>query len=435
MKLRISRPVSHSASNATIIIATLVALAVLCGLSYLAWVAPRGVPGLSYYDLHAQFDNAAQIADLSQVRIAGRNVGQVTDTRYRAGHAIIDIALYPGQAPLHADSKFRLRLQGLLGGKYVEIDPSQRGPMMPNGSTIPVSQTSTAVDVISFLQTVNTPAQRNLTVSVRGLGEGFLGRGAGLAQMLTVAPGFFGDLRDAAAAVNARTGAAARLAPSAELLAGAYDPVRNDLAAGFEPSARVLQAFVDKQQQVRQLLDVAPSSLTALNGGLVAGTPLLHEVAGLARAANALTKPAPAALKQTATLLREAGPALNVTGPDLRTLARAVPSTLGFLDRVDPIITPSISTLKESVVSLLALGRHSCDVLSFAANWHSALAFGVATGSGALAAGEPGLGPLNSLRVLPVRLLSELNSDAPAANPPARDPYPAPCAAPSEGQP
>jgi len=432
MKLRISRPVSHQASNTTIVLATLVALGLLCGLSYLAWVAPRGVPGLNYYDLHAQFDNAAQIADLSQVRIAGRNVGQVTGTHYSGGHAIVDIALFPGQGPLHADSTARIRLQGLLGGKYVEISPSQSGPVIANGSTLPVSQTSTAVDLISFLQTVNKPAQRDATISVRGLGEGFLGRGAGVAQMLTTGPSFFGNLRDASAAVNARTGAAARFAPSAELLAGAYDPVRADLAAGFQPSAQVMQAFVDKQQQVQHLLDVAPSSLSALNGGLIAGTPLLNEVGGLARAVNALTKPAPAALKQTTILLREAGPALNTTAPDLRTLATDVSPTLGFLGRINPVISPWISALKETTYSVLALGQHGCDVLSFAANWHSALAFGVATGSGPLSAGEPGLGPLNSLRVLPVRLLSELNSDAPQSSLPARDPYPGPCTAPSE---
>ena len=52
---------------------------------------------------------------------------------------------------------------------------------------------------------------------------------------------------------------------------------------------------------------------------------------------------------------------------------------------------------------LSELGKHGCDVLDYARNWRSALAFGVSTGSGPLNAGEPGLGPLNSLRVLPVR--------------------------------
>jgi hypothetical protein len=111
-----------------------------------------------------------------------------------------------------------------------------------------------------------------------------------------------------------------------------------------------------------------------------------------------------------------------------------VPSTLAFLRRVNPVIPPAIDALTESVVSLTPLGTHGCDVLDFAKNWRSALSFGVATGSAPLSAGEPGLGPLNSLRVLPVRLLSELLADVPANSLPLRNPYPAACTAPTEHQ-
>jgi hypothetical protein len=246
------------------------------------------------------------------------------------------------------------------------------------------------------------------------------------------APPFLSDLSGAAQAVAARPGAAARLFPSAEQLTRAYDPVRTVLATGFAPEDRVMNAFVASAPQLRQTLDAAPPSLVALRGGLDEATPLLDETAGLARAAIALTKPAPAALHQATLLLRAAGPALRVTNAPLRDLAGAVPATLTFLHRLNPVISPAINTLNESVASLSALGAHGCDVLSFAANWRSALSFGVATGSGALSAGEPGLGPLNSLRVLPVRLLSELNSDAPQGSLPSRNPDPAPCVATGE---
>jgi hypothetical protein len=195
-----------------------------------------------------------------------------------------------------------------------------------------------------------------------------------------------------------------------------------------------MQAFVDKTPQVEQTLDAAPASLTALRQGLDAATPLLNETAGLARAAIALTGPAPAALRQASTLLRDAAPALRVTGPPLQSLANAVPQTLSFLTRVKPVITPTIVTLEKSIPPLKLLGSHGCDVLSYFKNWRSALAFGVATGSGALSAGQPGLGPLNSLRVAPVRLLSELLADVPQANLPARDPNPPPCVAVNEHQ-
>jgi hypothetical protein len=267
---------------------------------------------------------------------------------------------------------------------------------------------------------------------VRGLGEGFLGRGQGINDALGVAPSFLGQVRSATGSVVAQTGAASRFVPSAELLARAYDPVRGDLASGFAPEAQVLQAFVDKTTQVHRALDVAPASLDSLRRGLSASTPLLDQTAGLARAAIAFTGPAPAGLRQTSALLRDAGPALVQAKPALQSLSAAVPNTLGFLGRVRPVVGPAIGALDESIPELGALGRHSCDVLDFAKNWRSTLGFGVATGSGALAAGEAGLGPLNSLRVVAVRALSELEADAPQAGSQVHDTYPAPCTATTE---
>jgi phospholipid/cholesterol/gamma-HCH transport system substrate-binding protein len=427
-----SRPASHQPSATTIVVAALAAALAAGALAYLAWVAPRGVPGLKYYDVDAEFANAAQIADLAPVRMAGRNVGQVTTSEYRDGHAVLRLALYPGNGPLRSDTRARIRLQGLLGGKYVELLPGRHGRTLASGDTLPARQTSTAVDLISVLQAFDKPARLDLQTSVRGLGEGFLGRGGQLNRWLVNAPGFTRDLGSIASGVNTRTGAAARFAPSAQSLTAAYDPVRDELAAGFAPQNRVMEAFASERPALRATLDAAPGSLRALRGGLDAAIPLLDETAGLARAAIKLTRPAPAALRATRELLRAGAPALRDTNPTLTRLARAVPSTLAFLARIDPVVAPVRSTLTRSLGPLGELGISGCDVLSFASNWRSALSFGVATGNGDLMSGEPGLGGLTSLRVRPVRLLAEGNSDVPSATPPSRNAYPAPCTATKE---
>jgi hypothetical protein len=278
------------------------------------------------------------------------------------------------------------------------------------------------------LQAFDTQTRQRLQTSLRGLGQGFLGRGQDINAMLAIAPSFYGHTRALSEGVLARRGAAARFAPSAELLAGAYDPVRQQLASGFSPQARVLQAVVDRRTALQQTLEAAPGSFDSLRQGLDAATPLLDETAALARATISLTGPAPAALREASVFLHDAAPALHATGTPVQRLADAVPQTLGFLGRIGPVISPSVSALSHSIPSLLELGRHSCDVLGFAKNWRSSLSFGVATSPGALTGGEPGLGPMNSLRVVAVRLLSELNPDA--AQPRSsviHNAYPAPC--------
>jgi virulence factor Mce-like protein len=429
-----TRTVSHQPSRPTIVIAALAAMVVMFGLTYVALVAPRGVPGLKYYELDAQFDDAAQIADLSEVRMAGRHVGQVTSSELKNGHASVRLQLFPGQGPLPADTTARIRLKGLLGAKFVDITPGKDKRTIPNNGTLPAGQTSTAVELLDVLQALDAPTRGKLQTTVKGLGEGLLGRGDQLNDMLVNAPSFLGDVQTVSGAILSRPGSARRFFPSIEKLTAAYDPVREDLATGFEPQARVLEAFVARRDALDQTLVVAPPSLRALHQGMDAATPLLNETAGLARATKTLTDDAPSALRATVQLLHHAEPALHASTPLLDKLDKATSPTLAFLHRAVPIISPSIKALHNNIAGLLTIHQHGCDILNFGKNWRSTLGYGVAPNVGDfvgdLDAGQKGLGPLNSLRVVAVRLseVESLNADAPGhPTTIGRNAYPEPC--------
>jgi ABC-type transporter Mla subunit MlaD len=275
---------------------------------------------------------------------------------------------------------------------------------------------------------------------VRGLGEGYLGRGEGLNDMFAEGSHFYGNTRKVSDAILARTGAAARFAPSAETLAGSYDPVREDLANGFAPQAKVLQAFVDERAALERTLIEAPPALDALHRGLDAATPLLNETAGLARSTTTITKTAPEALRQTTALLKETGPALQASNPLLTQLGSAVRPTVTFLNRLSPAISPTIRALTNNLPPLRELARRGCDVLDFGRNWRSTLGFGIPTGTDPLSTldgPQAGLGNvITSLRVVAARLIQP--DTLLADNPPkdnaslGRNAYPAPCAGISE---
>ena len=124
----INRTASHQPSSTTIVLAAIGAVGVLAILTIVALIAPRGVPGLNYYEIKAQFDDASQIADLSEVRIAGRHVGQVTGSDLSNGKATVELQLFPGEGPLPADTTARIRLKGLLGAKFVDVSPGRSEP-------------------------------------------------------------------------------------------------------------------------------------------------------------------------------------------------------------------------------------------------------------------------------------------------------------------
>ena len=414
-------------SEAHLVIAGLLTVAALIGFVALALTAQRGLPLRSYYTVHADVRDAGTIEEYSEVRIAGKLAGQVLGSTYDRGIASLTLQLNTSVEPLRTSTTARIRLKGLLGAKYVDIVPGRTGGTIPDGGTIPISHTSTTVDVFHVLATIDGSRQRDLRQTLDALGEGFLGRGAGLNDSLSAAPAVAANTQSFAAAVVARAGAAARLIPSAQSLTAAFDPVRAELAAGFDPQARVLQSFVSERGPTQSTLQIAPVALPAIRGGLQQTDPLLAQTAGFARAAVALTGVAPRALRQATELLQTAPGPLGQLSPLLDALGSAVPPTLRLTAGLDPLTAPAHRVLDNNLPILRTLGAHGCDVLDFARNWRSLLGYGQASGTG-----DP-IGPSNYVMVG-----AAVNADAagPSSPRPAsligHDPYPAPCAAGTE---
>ncbi len=429
------RRARHVASRPTILIAAFAAVLAMAALSYLAAVAPRGVPGVGYLTVKAEFADSADLRLLSSVAVSGRRVGQVVKITSRDGIAELELQLDPDTV-IRSDSTARIRLKNPVGAKYVAITPGATGRALENGEILPARQTSAAVDTPELLSGFPAATRADLQDTVSGLGRGFLGRGQDLNGAIPKAPPLLRDAASVSNAILARRGAAERLFPSLEKLAEAYEPVREQVAAGFRPQARALEAFADRRESVQDLLDVAPPALSALRAGLDRTRPLLDETAALARATSRLTVPAPAALRETTALLREGAPALERTRPLLDAVGDAVPPTLKLLDTVNPVIAPSRKFLANQIRPLREFGTRGCDVLSWAANWRSALAFGVPAGADPLSdldTSLEGLGPnQNSFRVLAVPPTDSqaLSPDSP--NPDlavGRNAYPAACTA------
>jgi len=432
--MNFDRPANHKPSRATILIAAAFAVVAVIGLTYLAAVAPRGLPGVDYYDIDAAFEDSIELKLLSSVTINGKRVGQVSEIKSDGRLTHVNLQLERG-TELRSDATARIRVKNLVGARYVDLTPGRAGAPLSDEGGIPASQTSVAVDTPDLLATFDEPTRRNLTTSVQGLGRGFIGRGQEINETLPKAPAVLRDVRAVSDAILAREGAAARFAPSAESLASAYDPVRRELATGFDPEADVLEALVDRRASLQATLQAAPPALSALRYGLDRARPLLDETAAFARATTRMTGPAPAALREATKLLKTGAPALERTEPLVDALGDSVNPTIGVLQRFRPQIDPAIRALRSQLAPLVELARRHCDVQLQAKTWRSAMSFGVPTGADPtsdLDYGQGIGGNNNSFRVLGVTPSAEsLLADTPVATAgvPAADAYPAPCEA------
>src|SRR5215210_3302766 len=120
--------------------------------------------------ISAVFDSVAGLDNKSSVRVAGVRVGKVKDVRLRPdGKAEVDLEI-DKDVQLHGNAVARVANLGLLGEKYVEIDPgTATSPVLPEGQTVVLRGTQPASmdDVTNQVAAIATDVKA-ITESFRG---------------------------------------------------------------------------------------------------------------------------------------------------------------------------------------------------------------------------------------------------------------------------
>jgi phospholipid/cholesterol/gamma-HCH transport system substrate-binding protein len=130
---------------------------------YLAFT--KHIPFTSYgYELKATFANSANIAQKSPVRIAGVEVGKVISSERDGDATTITFTVDDTGRPIHENAFASIRPRIFLEGNFfIELDPgSPNSPELKSGGSIPVSRTSTAVQIDEVLTALQSPVRADL---------------------------------------------------------------------------------------------------------------------------------------------------------------------------------------------------------------------------------------------------------------------------------
>jgi phospholipid/cholesterol/gamma-HCH transport system substrate-binding protein len=164
----------HRVRNALILIAL-----VVVG-TYLAWT--KTLPFGNPYELHAVFQNAANIRADSPVRIAGVNVGKVESVESvcedgqngdcESNYSEVTFTVDSDGQPISSDAQVEIRPRIFLEGNFfLDVRPgSPSADHLSSGDTIPVTQTSTAVQLDQILTSLQAPDRANLQKLLQGYG-------------------------------------------------------------------------------------------------------------------------------------------------------------------------------------------------------------------------------------------------------------------------
>jgi ABC-type transporter Mla subunit MlaD len=132
------------------------------------------VPFTGYgYTLKATFSNAANISKNSPVRIAGVDVGKVIATERDGNASTVTFTVEGKGRPIHEDAFAEIRPRIFLEGNFfIDLDPgSPSAPEMGSGGTIPISHTSTAVQLDEIFSALQSPVRADLSRVLEGFGQ------------------------------------------------------------------------------------------------------------------------------------------------------------------------------------------------------------------------------------------------------------------------
>ena len=141
---------AHSSTAETLMGAAVIAVAVaFAAYAYKTSGVAEG-SGAGGIRLSAEFDNVEGINVGSDVRLAGVKVGTVVDQHLNPENlqAHLDMMI-DGKVPLSDDTSAKITAEGLLGSKFVALEPGGSDVKLADGGVI--SYTQGAVDVWSLI--------------------------------------------------------------------------------------------------------------------------------------------------------------------------------------------------------------------------------------------------------------------------------------------
>jgi phospholipid/cholesterol/gamma-HCH transport system substrate-binding protein len=242
---------------------------VLLGVALIAYFGfTKHIPFTHGFRVKAVFANSNNVRPNSPVRIAGVNIGKVTNVEaYKGGDgnaALVTMEIQKDGLPIHKDATMKVRPRIFLeGNEFVDVQPgTPSAPTISDGDTIPMTQTSAPVQFDQVLSAL----QSNTRDDLKRLLEGY---GTALTYQPTAADDATQDpaVRGQTAAqslndsIDTAPGALRNTAIVNDALQGLQ---RHDLSGLVDNTARVAKALSRNQQSLQDFVTNFNTTLAAL---------------------------------------------------------------------------------------------------------------------------------------------------------------------------
>jgi phospholipid/cholesterol/gamma-HCH transport system substrate-binding protein len=272
------------------------------------------------YEIKIPFNGATQLAEQSDVRISGVNVGKVQEITLAPNgkQALATIDLEDRYAPIPASTRAMLRTKTLLGETYVELTPGSRnGPKLPDGGTLPSANVESSVQLDEIFRTFNARTRAAFQTWMQEAAVAIGGQGASLSAALGEFEPTFTEFDRLFRILDTQRLAVAQLFRNGATTFAALRGRQGELASLIRNSNAVFQTTARRDRDIEALFRAFPTFLDQ-------SKLTLARLKGFALDAD--------------PLMRQLVPAAEQLSPTLIAFAKLAPQAKGFFEGLSKVI-------------------------------------------------------------------------------------------------
>ncbi len=299
------------------------------------------------YRMTVAFPKALALAEQSDVRISGVDVGHVTAVKLGSDgltHATIEIS--GKYAPIRANMHAILRQKTLLGETYVQLIPEgNRGPNLPDGGQLADDQVEPSVTLDNILSAFDPKTRAAFKIWQQSVAQGINGRG----EQINAS---FAELEPFAENANKLVGILATQEGAVRALVHNTGVVFNALASRdhqleglivhgeqtFKAAAAGSQAFAEAFQALPEFERSSRVALKEIDKFEVVANPFLDEFRPTERALSGLLGAAKPFAPQFDRFLTSIGPLTKAAEKGLPDLGKSLDLSVPVLENLRPVL-------------------------------------------------------------------------------------------------
>jgi phospholipid/cholesterol/gamma-HCH transport system substrate-binding protein len=272
------------------------------------------------YQVKVPFYEATQLAEQSDVRISGVNVGKVQsiDLSPNGRQALATVNIDDQYAPLPESTRAILRTKTLLGETYIELTPGSRdGPELADGGTLPLANVAQSVQLDEIFRTFDKETRTAFQTWMQEGAVAVNGQGQNLSYVLGQFEPTFSEFDRLFRILDTQRVAVSQLFRNGAATFRALRGREGELGDLISSSNAVFQTTARRDRDIEALfrafptfLDESKLTLARLKGFALNADPLFKQLV----------------------------PAAEQLSPTLISIAKLAPESKGFFEGLKPVI-------------------------------------------------------------------------------------------------